>query len=99
MCVYHFVVFVYNMGASFINFMFFWPPANCISVVGPIVEYYILIFWQNKVMMMMWLKMTRPRRKFDITRVTTQNSAIQCSRYVSVKFHLHTSILHEAMSN
>ena len=51
MCVYHFVVFVYNMGASFMNFMFFWRPANCIYF-SCIVEYYILIFWQNKVMMM-----------------------------------------------
>ena len=24
---------MYNMGASFMNFMFFWRPANCISVV------------------------------------------------------------------
>jgi len=39
------------MSASFMNFIFFWRPANCISIVG--VKYYIVIFWQNKVMMVM----------------------------------------------
>ena len=45
---------VYNTDASFMNFMFFWRPTNCI--INCIVEYYILIFWQNKVMMMMIFK-------------------------------------------
>ena len=50
MCVYHFVVLVYNMGASFMNFVFL---ATRQLYFSCIVEYYILIFWQNKVMMMM----------------------------------------------
>jgi len=33
LCAQTFVVFVYNMGASFMNFMFFWRPANHISDV------------------------------------------------------------------
>ena len=38
---------VYNLGTSFMKFMFFWQSCyNCI------VNYYVLIFWQNKVMMM-----------------------------------------------
>ena len=42
------VVIVYNMGASFMNFFL----ATRQLYFSCIVEYYILIFWQNKVMMM-----------------------------------------------
>ena len=41
---------MYNMGASFMNFVFL---ATRQLYFSYIVEYYILIFWQNKVMMMM----------------------------------------------
>ena len=42
MCVYHFVVFVYNMGASFMDFMFFLATRQL--YFSCIVEYYILIY-------------------------------------------------------
>ena len=41
------------MGASFMNFMFFWRPVNCISIV--LLNIIFLFFWRNKVMMMMMM--------------------------------------------
>jgi len=38
------------MGASFMNFIFFWRPVYCISIVLLIII--IFLFLQNKVMMM-----------------------------------------------
>ena len=58
------------MGASFMNFMFFWRPVNCISMMD-FVNYYVLIFWQNKVMMMTMAKSV-PQQKSSNNHICIQ---------------------------
>ena len=65
------------MGASFMNFMFFWRPANCIWNISVVLLNIFLFFWQNKVMTMMYFLL--------ITVNCAPNCQYQCNQSVAWK--------------